>query len=195
GLSEREVPADIVLWPIQFTAAGNDLTQIYEKLEADAGEIRAFLASHGIPDSEISLSTPAIVDKLAGQYGGNGQVSLRYSAQQTISVYSSQVDTVREAISGLIRLGRAGIVFARPDYGNETQYVFTGLNDVKPSMVEEATHNARSVALKFAKDSESRLGKIKRANQGQFSVSSRDSQTPQTKKVRVVSTIEYYLAD
>jgi hypothetical protein len=179
----------------EFTAASNDLTEIYEKLEADAAEIKTFLSSHGIPADEISVSTPAIVDKLAQQYGNQGQMSFRYFAQETVSVYSSQVETVRAAISDLTRLGKTGIVFARQEYGNQTQYLFTRLNDVKPSMVEEATRNARSVAEKFAKDSDSRLGKIRRANQGQFSVASRDSQTPHVKKVRVVSTIEYYLAD
>jgi len=195
GLSERDVPADIVLWPIEISAAANDLAEVYTKLEADVSEIEAFLIANGIPKDEISIGTPALVDKLAQQYGGTGAVPLRYLAQQTVSVYSPRVDTVRAAIPALARLGRSGILFARQEYGNQTQYLFTGLNDVKPSMVEEATRHARSVAAKFAKDSESRLGKIKRANQGQFSIDSRDSQTPHIKRIRVVSTIEYYLAD
>jgi hypothetical protein len=62
-------------------------------------------------------------------------------------------------------------------------------------MIEAATKKAREVAEKFAKDSSSRLGKIKRARQGQFSITNRDSNTPYIKKVRVVSTIEYYLSD
>jgi hypothetical protein len=195
GLAERQVPADIVLWPIRFFFNDTATTEIYTKLEADAAEIRTFLLEHGIPAEEISVSTPAIVDKLAQQYGNSGQAPLRYFAEETVSVYSSKVDRVRAAISDLTRLGKTGILFARPEYGNQTQYLFTRLNDVKPSMVEEATRHARSVAEKFAKDSASRLGKIKRAHQGQFSVASRDSQTPHVKKVRVVSTIEYYLAD
>ena len=62
-------------------------------------------------------------------------------------------------------------------------------------MIEEATMQAREVALKFAKDSNSRLGKIKKASQGQFSISARDKNNPHIKKVRVVSTVEYYLSD
>jgi hypothetical protein len=62
-------------------------------------------------------------------------------------------------------------------------------------MVEEATRKAREVAQKFAADSDSRLGKIRRASQGQFSISDRDKNTPYIKKVRVVSTVEYYLSD
>ena len=72
---------------------------------------------------------------------------------------------------------------------------YTGLNDVKPAMSEEATRNAREVATKFAEDSRSTLGKIRRASQGQVSIEARDTSTPQIKKLRVVSTVEYYLSD
>ena len=76
-----------------------------------------------------------------------------------------------------------------------TQFLFNGLNNIKPAMIEEATRNAREVAEKFAHDSGSKLGKIKRASQGQFSIDDRDSNTPYIKKVRIVSTVEYYLVD
>jgi hypothetical protein len=62
-------------------------------------------------------------------------------------------------------------------------------------MIEEATRNARAAAEKFAKDSESKLGKIKSASQGQFSISDRDANSPHIKVVRVVSTVEYLLRD
>jgi hypothetical protein len=62
-------------------------------------------------------------------------------------------------------------------------------------MVEESTRNARATAEKFAKDSDSELGKIRRATQGQFSITDRDNNTPYIKNVRVVSTIEYYIKD
>ena len=88
-----------------------------------------------------------------------------------------------------------GIAFGGDDSGQRTEYIFTKLNDIKPAMIEEATQNARSVAEKFAADSQSRLGKIKTANQGLFSIEDRDSNTPYLKKVRVVSTVDYYLAD
>ncbi len=61
--------------------------------------------------------------------------------------------------------------------------------------MEEATTKAREVAVKFAKDSNSKLGKIKRASQGQFTISPRDKNNPHIKKIRVVSTVEYYLSD
>ena len=73
--------------------------------------------------------------------------------------------------------------------------MFTRLNDIKPMMIEEATIEARKVAEKFAEDSNSKLGKIKTASQGLFTISPRDNNNPHIKKVRVVSTIVYYLTD
>ena len=195
GLAEREYPADIVLWPIQFTNANNDLTQLYLSLEKDSNHIVDFLRENGIQDDEITVSVPAVTDKLAQQYGNNTGVEFRYTANQTVTVYSTNVDTVRAAIRKLAELGKKGIAFSGDDYRNITEYIFTKLNDVKPSMIEEATTKAREVAEKFATDSNSRLGKIKNAQQGQFTIEDRDKNTPYIKKVRVVSTIEYYLSD
>ena len=75
------------------------------------------------------------------------------------------------------------------------EYTFTGLNEIKPVMIEEATKNAREVAEKFAQDSNSTVSKIKSAQQGQFSISDLDQNTSHIKVVRVVSTIDYQLED
>ena len=195
GLSEREMPADIVIWPIVFTEASNDLGDLYKSIEASKKSIEEFLIAKGISAAEISYSLPSITDKLAQQYSGGQKAEFRYAANQSVTVYSANVATVRKAMTGLSDLGKRGIAFTGGDYQNQTEYLFTGLNRVKPEMIEEATTQAREVALKFAQDSNSRLGKIKRASQGQFSIDSRDKNNPHIKKIRVVSTVEYYLSD
>lgn len=194
GLSEREVPADIAIWPIQFSEPGNQLTELYESLDQHAGQIIRFLESRGFDDTEITLTPPAIQDKLANQYG-NERLEFRYSATQTITAYTHNVDAVRKAKRNLIELGKTGILFLGEDYGNTTEYVFSGLNTLKPEMIEEATTKAREVAQKFARDSNSKLGKIRKARQGQFSIENRDRNNPHIKRIRVVSTLEYYLSD
>lgn len=195
GLSEREYKADIVIWPIQFTAAGNDLTEMYRSIDRSTEKIRAFIKSAGIPDAEISFSSPAITDKLAQQYGDQSRAEFRYTASQIVTVYSGDIDTVRTLMGKLSELGKQGIVFSGGNYQAQTEYIFSRLNEVKPGMIEEATRAAREVAEKFAADSESRLGKIRSASQGQFSISERDKNNPHIKKVRVVSTVAYYLSD
>jgi hypothetical protein len=195
GLSEREYEADIVIWPIQFTQAENDLAELYRSIESHTSEIIKFLEKNGIPSSEITFSAPAITDKSAQQYGGGTPAEFRYTALQTVTVYSENVNTVREIMGRLSELGKKGIVFTGGDYQAQPEYIFTRLNEVKPEMIEESTRKAREVAEKFAADSRSRLGKIKRASQGQFSISPRDKNNPHIKKVRVVSTVVYYLSD
>lgn len=195
GLSEREYPADIVIWPIQFSAADNDLEGLYNSIETNTIKIKQFLEKHGIKQHEITLAAPAITDKSAQRYGRSEPAEFRYAAVQTVTVYSKNIDAVRSVMGNLSNLGKQGIAFTGGDYESKTEYIFVRLNEVKPEMIEEATTKAREVAIKFAEDSKSKLGKIKRASQGQFSIKPRDKNNPHIKKVRVVSTVEYYLSD
>lgn len=194
GLAEREVPADVAIWPIRFVNAGNDLESLFRTVERQTRQVVEFLEARGFTESEIGITPPAIVDKQAQAYG-DARFTFRFTGTQDITVYSEAIDRVRDAQAALIELGRQGIVISRDDYQARTQFLFNGLNELKPDMIEEATRNAREVAEKFARDSQSELGKIKTARQGQFSINDRDSNTPHIKKVRVVSTIEYYLSD
>lgn len=194
GLSEREYPANIVIWPIQFTTTSNNLSQLYLSIEASNAKIQAFLEKYQINKQEISFSAPDITDKSAQQYG-NTRAEFRYTALQTVTVYSKNIQRVQGVMKSLSELGKTGIALTGNSYQAQTDYIFTQLNKVKPEMIEEATQNAREVAEKFAADSNSRLGKIRQAKQGQFSISARDKNSPHIKKVRVVSTVEYYLSD
>ena len=195
GLAEKEVQADVVLWPIQYLHTDNDLSLLYAKLEKDTQQIKLFLQKAGFKASEMSISTPNVTDKMAQGYGDSERIKYRYSAVQTLTLYTTNVDGAIEAMTAIATLGKSGITFRTDNYENQTEYIYTKLNEVKPDMIEEATRNARASAEKFAQDSQSRLGKIKSANQGQFTISSRDKFTPHIKKVRVVSTVEYYLND
>jgi len=195
GLAEREVAADIALWPLQFSAASNDAAALYATAEKNAAAITEFLRGAGFTEDEITVSPPSVTDKLAQQWGGGGEVPLRYSVTRTVTVYTPRIDLVRATQKRLGELGRAGIVLGGNEYQSQTQYLFTKLNDLKPAMIEEANRNAREVAVKFAQDSQSRLGRIKTAQQGQFTVEDRDQNNTHIKKVRVVSTVVYYLVD
>ncbi|WP_321368256.1 SIMPL domain-containing protein [uncultured Desulfuromusa sp.] len=195
GLSEREQNADTVIWPIQFTAAGNDLESLYGSIEQSTANIQEFLVKNGITPAELTFSSPAITDKSAQQYGNNARAEFRYTAVQTVTVYSHNIEAVRSVMGKLSELGKRGIVFTGGNHQARTEYIFSRLNEIKPEMIEEATRKAREVAEKFASDSQSKLGKIKRASQGQFSIRARNNNHPHIKKIRVVSTIEYYLSD
>lgn len=193
GLAEREVKADKVTWPLMYKELGNDPSEMYSILENKNRKVVAFLKSAGLSDSEISVNPPIISDRQADNYG-NEIMTYRYKATSAITVTSGNIEKVRQLMLRTPELMKQGIAIVSSEYGdNGIIYEFTKLNSVKPEMVEEATKNARSTAQKFAEDSGSRLGAIRSASQGQFSIDNRDANTPYIKRVRVVSTIEYTL--
>ncbi len=192
GLAEMEVPADKVTWPLMYKDIGNDLPALYMNMEKKNQAIVSFLKSNGITDEEISVAPSEIIDMKAERYS-NENVTYRYNATSVITVTSRNVDKVRKLMSEQTELLKQGIAITGGDYRYNVSYEFTGLNDIKPQMIEEATKNARAAGEKFAKDSDSKLGKIRNASQGQFSISDRDGNTPYIKSVRVVTTVTYYL--
>ncbi len=194
GLSEREVAADKVIWPLVYKEIGNDLGAIYRTINDKNAVVIDFLKSNGIAEEEIFVSAPNILDLKAERYQSQ-DVAYRYNVTSVITVSSAQVDKVRELIVKQSSLLEKGVAIVAGDYQYNTEYLFTKLNDLKPEMIAEATRNARVVAEQFAKDSESELGKIASAQQGQFSITDRDANTPYLKNVRVVTSVVYYLKD
>ncbi len=194
GLCEKEVKANKVTWPIVSKEVGNDLPSIYANIENTNAAILKFLKSNGIKDTEISVNAPQVVDMQADRYNSN-PIPFRYNVTNVVVVTSSQVDLVRKLIERQTELLKQGIAIVAGDYQYQTTYEYTDLNTIKPGMIADATKNAREAAMKFAEDSESELGKIKTASQGQFSIEDRDQYTPYIKNVRVVSTIVYFLKD
>ena len=192
GLCEREVPADKVIWPIKFKVVGNDLNQVYADLESRNAAVLSFLSKGGIDAAEVSVSTPVLSDKYAQEYGSNDRL-YRFVASSTVTVCTREVDKVLSLMSAQKELLKSGIAL-QSEWDDKPSFSFEALNDIKPEMIEEATRNARESAQKFANDSQSRLGKIKTASQGYFTIEDRDSNTPQIKKVRVVTNVDYYLS-
>lgn len=194
GLSVREVPADKVIWPITFKEIGNNLTDLYNTINTKNNIIISFLKDNGIDESEIIIAAPEIVDLQAERYG-NQNYLYRYNVTSIITVTSNKVNLVTKLMLKQADLIKKGVAIIVGNYQYQPTFTFTGLNDIKPQMIEEATINARTTAEKFAADSQSKLGKIKTANQGQFTISDRDNNTPQIKEVRVVTSVTYFLED
>ena len=190
GLAEMEVPADKVFWNISYGLLGNDMKELFKDIAKNNNTIKQFLVDNGIGADEITFNLPSINDNEANVYTKNNS-RFRYSSHSNLTIATNKVDAVRNLQQKMVNLIDMGIVINH----NYASYEFTGLNDIKPQMIEEATINARAVAEKFAKDSQSKLGKIRNASQGVFSINDRDENTPYIKKVRVVSTIDFALED
>ena len=194
GLSEREVDADKVTWPILSKELGNDLPELYNRIAVTQGKIKKFLMNNGVKENEINVNAPVVIDLNADQYNTN-QRAYRYNITSIVTVTSRNVKLVRSIIARQGELLKEGIAIVDGGYENPVKYEFVSFNSMKPKMMEEAIANARKTAEQFAKNSESKLNKIVSADQGQFSIDNRDSNTPYVKKVRVVTTITYSLKD
>lgn len=194
GLAEREVEADKVTWPILSKEIGNDLPELYKSINATVGTIKQFLLDNGIKPTEISVNAPVVIDLNADRYSDNRQ-PYRYNVTSIITVTSSNVKLVRSIIARQGELLKKGMAIVDGGYENPVKYEFVSFKAMKPAMMQEAIENAELTATQFAKNSNSRLDKIMNADQGQFSIENRDSNTPYIKKVRVVTTVTYSLKD
>ncbi|MGB0034403.1 MAG: SIMPL domain-containing protein [Candidatus Acidiferrales bacterium] len=206
GLAEHNVKSDLAIWALGYKDAGDDLAALYAKSESDKKTILKFLSQQGIQPGEIELGVVHVVDTQANEFNGGNRAPRRYIVDQEITVRTPRVDTVAAASQKTLQLLQEGIVLNK-ERGQGLIYKFTGLNSVKPDMITEATRNARAAADRFASDSGSKVGSIRQANQGFFSIlpensgsaadepgfenSSADSSLMKT--VRVVSSVQYYL--
>jgi len=211
GLVERTVKSDLAIWPLSYKEAGDDLTTLYAKTEADKKVILDFLQQQSIQPNEIELGIIRVVDTQANEYGGGQRAPHRYIVEQQITVRTARVDTVAAAAQKTMLLLQKGIVLSGGNggVGQGLAYKFTGLNSIKPDMITEATRNARAAADRFASDSGSKVGAIRQANQGVFSILPTDqgaagepgeaadlsfgADASLMKTVRVVTTVQYYL--
>ncbi len=208
GLVERNVKSDLAIWPISSKEAGDDLASVYAKTDADKQAILQFLDQQGIQSGEIELGVLRVVDTQANEFGGE-RAPKRYIVEQQITVRSGRVDQIAAAAQKTILLLHKGIVLnSNPGMPNQgLTYKFNGLNSIKPDMITEATRNARSAADRFASDSGSKVGSIRQANQGVFSILAADqasgtgeandaansADNSLMKTVRVVTSVQYYL--
>lgn len=192
GLAEREVAADKVTWPILTKELGDDLPALYQSINATTAKVKAFLKQNGVKDSEISVNAPVVIDLNADQYNSNVR-AYRYNITSTITVTSRNVDLVRSIIARQGELLKQGVAIVDGGYESGVSYEYVSFQKMKPEMMQEAIKNAEQTAKQFAENSNSKLDKIQTADQGQFSIDNRDSNTPYIKKLRVVTTVTYSL--
>ncbi|HVB79652.1 MAG TPA: SIMPL domain-containing protein [Candidatus Binataceae bacterium] len=209
GLAERYVKADLAVWRLSFSATGADIGAVSIASERDRDLVRAFIAKSGFTDREIEPLPTRVDDQFATTLAAgppNVEAARRYVITAGFEVRTTKVDAVREASQMTGELIRQGVVLEGRPIENgvaNPAYLFTRLSDLRPAMLAQTTKSARALAQQFAADSHSHLGAIRRASEGVFQVMSRDAETPDPagerasieKKVRLVSTIDYFLAE
>lgn len=193
GLAEKEVQANLAIWPITFYENSHNLNQLRQQITKNAQNVKNFLLKNGFSEKEFFSSAPKFKDRYAHDYVDVKSIRYRYHAQIIITVKTKDIFKVIKAKKLTGELQQQGVFLDYDTYENQTRFIYTNLNTIKPEMIKTSTINARNTAMQFAKDSQSQLGKIKRASQGLFSINNIDDTTPHIKKVRVVTTVTYYL--
>jgi len=191
GFSEREVAADLVVWPVSFTVTATDLSTLQSRVDEATAKIRAFLTENGFAAEEIGTMAPRVQDR-AGQYNEARTALDRYLAEAAVTVRTAKIAEVRRGIEQTGKLVKEGVAIVR-SYERDTDYFYTKLEQVKPEMIAEATKDARRAAEQFAADSGATVGSIRNAQQGLFTIEDRDPFSPEFKKIRVVTTVQYLL--
>jgi hypothetical protein len=196
GSAEKVVDADLVVWPLPHSVGGNDLADVQSRLDANTATIRAFFQQAGFKPAEIVVSPPRLEDRWAWASGDNKPPE-RFRYSNTVILRTSDVGRALSALRRSGELVAHGVMLSAEDGGGAggPDFEYTRLNAIKPALIAEATSNARQSAEQFAKDSGARIGGIRSANQGVVDISNRDQGSPQVKKVRVVTTVEYFLTD
>ena len=189
GLSTREVEADYAVWPLSYAWSGNDLPALYERVEQVTARVKKHLLALGFEEADIRQGSINVHDNWSDYYG-NHRPEYKYTLNTSLIVSTNKVKLVVESQGKEAELLKEGIIVKTEQWNLDYQY--NGLPELKPSMIEEATQNARAVAQKFADDAQCSLGSIRRASQGQFSVEN-DQYQPWVKHVRVVTTVDYFL--
>jgi hypothetical protein len=188
GLSTREVESDYVVWPLSYGWKGQDLPWLYDKLEEVTDRVKKHLMDLGFEESDFRQGPINVNDNWA--YYSDHRPEYHYTLRTSLIVSTDKVQLVVKSLGKESELLKEGIIVEGGDWSVDYQY--NGLSELKPSMIEEATRNARAVAQKFADDAQCSLGSIRRASQGQFSVEN-DEYQPWVKHVRVVTTVDYIL--
>jgi len=189
GLSEREVTATLAIWPIHFSVVADDLAALKAAMEKNRALVVSFLSANSIESGEITHGLPVVTDREDEKAQADRPSLVRYRGLVTVVVRSAKVDVVKKAIQGADGLLEQGVALV----GNEFQFIFNRVNEVKPDMIKEATANARLAAEKFAQDSQSKVGRIRKAIQGVLEIEDRDVASPEKKILRVVTTVDFFL--
>lgn len=202
GLAEREVTADLAAWPFALSATANDLTTAQAQLESQESMLRDFLAEQQLDVSALVLLRYDVQDLLAQQYRPQGIEQGRFVLTKVLLLRTDDVVKVEAASQAVDKLVKMGVALGS---SSQPSYMFTGLNDIKPDMIKEATANAYEAAQQFAKDSGAQVGDIISASQGVFSIDGRDnipaignmmpftSDMQVNKNIRVVTSMTYKL--
>lgn len=194
GFSEKNVKSDLAELTLTFKNPDNDLITLQQKNEEDTKIVLDFLQSKGILLNEISIDGSELLDRQAREYVDREKSDYRYMLTTKIKINTDKVDLIKDINNKIVELIKNQI-----NIGGHERYYFTKFADLRTKMIAEATQSARTAAMQFAKDSGSKVGEIRNAVQGAFSITGPNEEYYEAssiyKKIRVVTTVTFNIID
>lgn len=199
GTAERVVAADQAVWPVRVRASGAELGETQTELDREVDALTVFLVGEGIAQEAIDPGQPEVVDLLALPERPEGvDEDVRFLLGQTVTVRSADVSAVRTAAARLGELAKLGVQVAG---ATAPVFRFTGLADLKPTLLAEAVAAARDSANGVVTGADGEVGAIRHAREGELLVEPRDgpgfgsAETAAEQRVRLSVTVEFELVE
>lgn len=202
GLGETEFASDLIVWDGELVYETQDVAAGYAQLERNKQKVQEFVASRGVAAEQIVFKFVNVYKQTEPVYNANGNYAGQrftgYRLCQGFSIESSEVDKVENIsreISALIAKG-VSIEAYQPSY------YYTKLEDVKLSLIECASADARARAEKIATNAGAKVGRVASAKMGVFQITGANSNeefsaggsfntSSRQKKARITMKVEY----
>ncbi len=202
GLGETEFASDLIVWNGELVYETQDVATGYAQLERNKQKVQEFITSRGVAEEQIVFKFVNVYKQTEPVYNANGNYAGQrftgYRLSQGFSIESSEVDKVENIsreISAFIAQG-VSIEAYQPSY------YYTKLDDVKLSLIERASADARARAEKIAQNAGTAIGRVASAKMGVFQITGANSNeefsaggsfntSSRQKKARITMRVEY----
>ena len=205
GLGETEFTSDLIVINGSIQADNYDAAEAYHTLEQHRNKVVAFLASKGVKEEYISFDMPYAYKKSRSIYEDGeyrGEQFAGYNISQSFTIESKDVDNAESAARELPSLIAQDINI----HVSNPMYYYTGLEDVKLTLLSDAAADARDRAMNIAKSSKSDLGELKLSRAGVFQITAATGDeefsaggsfnlSSRDKKARVTVRSEFYIKE
>ncbi len=205
GLGETEFTSDLIVIEGEIESESYDAATAYNNLEQNRNKVVAFLIAKGVKEEYISFNMPYTYEMRRPVYENGDYIGEQfegYSISQSFTIESKDVDTTESAARELPSLIAEGINISV----RNPMYYYTGLEDVKLSLLSAAAADARDRAMNIAQSSQSELGELKLSRAGVFQITAATGDeefsaggsfnlSSREKKARVTVRSEFYIKE
>jgi hypothetical protein len=184
GLGTKDFVSDEILWTGSFSTKSNEIKEAYSKIISDQKIVSDFFISKGFKSTEFAFGAVNFnkkyreirIENLENSYRNQYETVFDgYEATQRITFKAKKnpelMKKIEQVSSKTAELINSGIELS----SNPVQYTYSDLPDLKHSLIEKGSKDARERAEKIVNSAGGDLGKLKSANMGVFQITGQGS--------------------